>query len=56
MWLSVTVMASDPAWAEVASKVGFLAGSRIGMELSGLQAWWVRPSGALERSAAAGRP
>lgn len=50
VWLSVTVMASDPAWAEVASKVGFLAGSRIGVELSGVPAWWVWPTGILEAS------
>ncbi|MEO8510534.1 MAG: FAD:protein FMN transferase [Chloroflexota bacterium] len=47
VWLSVTVMAPDPAWAEVASKVGFLAGSGIGSALAGLPAWWVGPDHAL---------
>lgn len=36
VWRSVTVMAPDPAWAEVASKVGFLAGSDIDSTLAGL--------------------
>lgn len=36
VWRSVTVMGSDPAWAEVASKVGFLAGTGIGSALAGL--------------------
>lgn len=34
-WWSVTVRAADPAWAEVAAKVGFLAGDRIRTELAG---------------------
>lgn len=50
VWLSVTVMAPDPAWAEVASKVGFLAGSRIGARLAGMPAWWVSPSGFVRTS------
>lgn len=49
MYLSVTVMAPDPAWAEVASKVGFLAGSDIGSALAGLRAWWVEPGTAIAR-------
>lgn len=40
-WRSVTVAAPDPAWAEVLSKVGFLAGDRIGSVLAGHRAWWV---------------
>ena len=38
-WWSVTVRAVDPAWAEVTSKIGFLAGDRIGSELAGFS--WV---------------
>lgn len=53
VWLSVTVMVPDPAWAEVASKVGFLAGSGIGSELAAVAAWWIAPSGALQTSAIA---
>lgn len=34
VWHSVTVMAPDPVWAEVASKVGFLAGAGIGPALA----------------------
>jgi FAD:protein FMN transferase len=39
-WWSVTVRARDPAWAEVASKVGFLAGDRIGQALEDRFSWW----------------
>jgi thiamine biosynthesis lipoprotein len=49
VWLSVSVMAPDPAWAEVASKVGFLAGSDIGSALARRSAWWVGPDRALVR-------
>lgn len=43
--LSVTVAAADPAWAEVWSKVGFLAGDRIARVLAGRRAWWVSSTG-----------
>ncbi len=43
--VSVTVAAGDPAWAEVWSKVGFLAGDRIGRVLAGRRAWWVSSTG-----------
>ncbi len=46
-WASVTVADSDPAWAEVRSKVGFLAGSRIGGAIQGRRAWWLDHSGEL---------
>lgn len=42
-WWSVTVAAPDPAWAEVMSKVGLLAGDRIGQVLAGRRAWWFAP-------------
>ncbi len=45
IWHSVTVAAADPAWAEILSKVGFLAGDRIGQVLVGHRAWWVGPEG-----------
>jgi thiamine biosynthesis lipoprotein len=43
--VAVTVAAADPAWAEVWSKVGFLAGDRIGQVLAGRRAWWVAATG-----------
>ncbi len=49
--LAVTVSHTDPAWAEVWSKVLFLAGSAvIGPEARhrGLAAWWIREDGILE--------
>lgn len=52
IWQSVTVLASDPVWAEVASKAGFLAGSRIIPELRARPAWWVSSEGALHASPA----
>jgi thiamine biosynthesis lipoprotein len=54
--LAVTVVASDPAWAEVWSKTLFLAG-RAGIapqaRSRGLAAWWVTSDGDLEMTAAA---
>ena len=53
---SVTVMGSDPAWAEVWSKVLFLAGSgAIAREArsGGIAAWWVDVSGVLAMTPAA---
>ncbi len=54
--MSVTVATADPAWAEIWSKVLFLAGSRtIGPEARsrGLAAWWVTERGELEMTPAA---
>jgi thiamine biosynthesis lipoprotein len=50
LWSSVTVIDSDPAWAEVRSKVGFLAGNRIAESLRGRRAWWVSRTGQLHRA------
>ena len=54
--LSVTVVAGDPAWAEVWTKSLFLAG-RAGVAADarsrGLAAWWVTEDGALEMTPAA---
>lgn len=54
--VAVTVAAPDPAWAEVWSKVLYLAGrGAIADEARsrGLAAWWVANDGALEMTAAA---
>ena len=54
--VAVTVAAADPAWAEVWSKVLYLAGrGAIADEARsrGLAAWWVANGGALEMTAAA---
>ncbi len=54
--MSVTVATPDPAWAEIWSKVLFLAGPEvIGPEARslGLAAWWVTRSGGLEMTPAA---
>jgi FAD:protein FMN transferase len=54
--LSVTVAGHDPAWAEVWSKVLFLAGSgAIAAEARtrGIAAWWVDASGVLAMTPAA---
>jgi len=54
--VAVTVVGPDPAWAEVWSKVLFLAGrGAIADEARsrGLAAWWVSDDGALEMTAAA---
>jgi thiamine biosynthesis lipoprotein len=54
--VAVTVVGPDPAWAEVWSKVLFLAGrDAIADEARsrGLAAWWVVDDGALEMTAAA---
>ena len=45
VWSSVTVVHGDPAWAEVHSKVGFLAGRDVARALGGRRSWWVDPSG-----------
>ena len=53
---SVTVAASDPAWAEVWSKALFLEGADRITALArarGLAAWWVATGGRLEMTAAA---
>lgn len=53
---AVTVMGSDPAWAEVWSKALFVAGrARIAAlgRARGLAAWWVATDGALEMTPAA---
>jgi thiamine biosynthesis lipoprotein len=55
-WVSVTVTHADPAWAEVLSKVGFLAGGRIGSVLAGRPAWWRGADGRLHGSAPHGTP
>ena len=49
-WSAVTVIDRDPAWAEVRSKVAFLAGPRIADSLRGRPAWWVGRSGQLHRA------
>ena len=49
-WTSVTVVDRDPAWAEVHSKVGFLAGHGIAGALRGRRAWWIDPSAAVHAS------
>lgn len=54
--VAVTVAAADPAWAEVWSKVLYLAGrDAIADEArsQGSAAWWVATDGALEMTAAA---
>jgi thiamine biosynthesis lipoprotein len=48
---AVTVIDRDPVWAEVRSKVAFLAGPRIAGSLRGRRAWWVSRSGQLHRAA-----
>jgi len=56
--LSVTVAGPDPAWAEVWSKVLFIAGlADIAQEARsrGLAAWWVADDGTLEMTADARR-
>lgn len=56
--LSVTVAGTDPAWAEVWTKVLFVGGrTRIAMEARsrGLAAWWVATDGTLEMTADARR-
>lgn len=53
---AVTVVAADPAWAEIWSKTLFLGGRRqIGDEARrrGLAAWWVEADGSLHLSPAA---
>lgn len=50
VWLSVTVLAYDPAWAEVASKVGFLAGRDVARATAPHGAWWVSADGRLRHS------
>jgi thiamine biosynthesis lipoprotein len=50
-WSAVTVIDRDPTWAEVRSKVAFLAGPRIADSLRGRPAWWVGRSGQLHRAA-----
>jgi FAD:protein FMN transferase len=53
---AVTVVAADPAWAEVWSKTLFLAGRQgVGDEARrrGLAAWWVEADGTLHLSPAA---
>jgi thiamine biosynthesis lipoprotein len=47
VWTAVTVVDGDPAWAEIHSKVAFLAGRGIGAVLDGRRAWWIDASGAL---------
>jgi len=54
--LAVTVVAADPAWAEVWSKALFIAGrTRIGAEARarGLAAWWIDEDGLLAMTPAA---
>ena len=53
--LAVTVVGSDPAWAEVWTKVGFLQGAQtIGtfMERAGLAALWIDATGRMHWSSA----
>jgi thiamine biosynthesis lipoprotein len=50
VWWSVTVRSRDPAWAEVHSKVGFLAGAGIATDLEGVDAWWIGPDGDIHGS------
>lgn len=53
---AVTVLGTDPAWAEVWSKALFLSGARgIGNEARrrGLAAWWVEADGSLHLTPAA---
>lgn len=52
IWWSVTVRSRDPAWAEVLSKSGYLAGSNISLRLAHTDAWWIGPDGALHGSTA----
>lgn len=51
VWAAVTVIDADPAWAEVRSKVGFLAGHGIATATRGRRAWWVDRSGRLHAAA-----
>ncbi|HET8776211.1 MAG TPA: FAD:protein FMN transferase [Candidatus Limnocylindria bacterium] len=51
VWSAVTVVDRDPAWAEVRSKVAFLAGRRIAEMLRGRRAWWVAESGDMHSAA-----
>ena len=54
--IAVTVVAPDPAWAEVWSKALFLVGAtRIGEEARarGLAAWWLDAGGRLSMTPAA---
>jgi thiamine biosynthesis lipoprotein len=51
VWAAVTVVDPDPVWAEVRSKVAFLAGHDIGGLVSGRRAWWIDRTGALHSAA-----
>ena len=51
VWSAVTVIDPDPAWAEVRSKVAFLAGRGIAETLGGRRAWWVAGSGDMHSAA-----
>jgi thiamine biosynthesis lipoprotein len=53
---AVTVVAADPAWAEVRSKALFVGGRRAiaaDARADGLAAWWIDTNGALEMTPAA---
>jgi thiamine biosynthesis lipoprotein len=53
---AVTVVAADPAWAEVRSKALFVGGRRAiaaDARADGLAAWWIDTDGALEMTPAA---
>ncbi len=54
-WVSVTATHPDPAWAEVLSKIGFLAGHRIGSVLGDRRAWWVGRDGRVRGTRPTGR-
>ncbi|MDQ2673143.1 MAG: FAD:protein FMN transferase, partial [Chloroflexota bacterium] len=51
VWAAVTVVDRDPAWAEVRSKVAFLAGHDIGSVLTGRRAWCVDRLGRVHTAA-----
>ena len=51
VWISVTVVDKDPVWAEVRSKVAFLAGRQIAASVQRRRAWWVSVSGELHSAA-----
>ena len=47
VWSSVTLVDRDPAWAEVWSKVAFLAGHHIAAAVGQRRAWWISHAGVL---------
>lgn len=56
VWSSVTVVDRDPAWAEVRSKVAFLAGHGIEAVVGKRRAWSISPTGVLHATEGGSAP